>query len=77
MVHVYQAPLTSSSTAAFDIVTAMNYPEELAIDNTGELYVASDSGAPPNVYAGPFSKTSAPKVTVGSVVSEFGIAIGS
>ena len=77
MVHVYQAPLTSISTVAFDIVTGVNSPEELSMDNAGDLYVASAvAPSPPNVYAPPFSKSSAPKLTVGSVESDFGIAIG-
>jgi hypothetical protein len=76
-IEVYNLPLTSASVPAF-VMTNVNTPEGIALDNAGKLYVGNLTDATIRVFAPPFSAASTPTITltVPGTFSLFGMAIG-
>ena len=76
MIHVINAPLSASSTVAFDLTANVNTPEQLAFDKSGSLYVANVGSTTGwiSVYASPLTAASTPLVL--SYQSNFGVALG-
>jgi hypothetical protein len=77
-VDVFTLPITAASVPAFTMRTSMNFPEAVALDAAGNLYVGNLGNNAIQVYAPPFSAASAPALTLpvpGFVL--LGIAVGT
>ena len=70
-VDAYLMPLTVDSAPEYSIVTGINKPNGLAIDTSGNLYVANTGNSTVTMYSPPFSAASAPTetLTVGGSLS--------
>ncbi len=77
-VEVYNLPLTAASVPAFQIATGTFFPEAIAFDAGGNMYVGNLGNSTVTVYGAPFSAGSAPTTTLtvpGFAI--FSLAIGS
>ena len=74
-VDVYTLPLTTASGPAFSITTDINVPAGVAFDTAGNLYVSNPGSSSVNVFAPPFSATSAATTTLSLNSHINGIAI--
>jgi hypothetical protein len=78
-VDVYTLPLSATSAPTFSITTGIDFPEDVALDSAGRLYVSNVGNGTVTVYTPNFSASSAPTTTLAlpGGYSPFGIAVGT
>jgi hypothetical protein len=77
-VEVYNLPLTAASVPAFQIATGTNFPEAIAFDVSGNMYVGNLGSSSVTVYSPPFTAASAPNITLNiPAFAIFSLAIGN
>jgi sugar lactone lactonase YvrE len=62
-IDVYDLPITAASTPAFSMAR-VPFPNGIAVDSAGNLYVTDNTNAMLHVFAPPFSAQSVPRISV-------------
>jgi hypothetical protein len=78
-IDAYALPISPVSVPIFSITNGIANPEAVALDSTGNLYVANLANATVTMYVPPFTAASSPVMTLNAPATNwalFGIAIG-
>jgi sugar lactone lactonase YvrE len=77
-VYVYDLPITATSVPAFSLKTGVNFPESVAVDSQGNLYVGNLNDATVTVFNAPVTSASLPSLIIhGAARALYAMAIGS